>query len=104
MNKNPLLAFLIAVDTGDDPGWTAEASLEELAALADTAGAEEVCNGVDDDCDGLVDDNLAGLGASCASSGLGVCAAGATACELGFGRLPVDHLDLCRHRRAGFQR
>ena len=35
-------AFLIAVDTGADPGWTAEASLEELAALADTAGAEVV--------------------------------------------------------------
>ena len=35
-------AFLIAVDTGEDPGWTAEASLEELAALADTAGAEVV--------------------------------------------------------------
>jgi GTP-binding protein HflX len=35
-------AFLIAVDTGDDPGWTAEDSLEELAALAETAGAEVV--------------------------------------------------------------
>ncbi|HEX5450770.1 MAG TPA: GTPase HflX [Candidatus Limnocylindrales bacterium] len=35
-------AFLIAVDTGDDPGWTAEESLNELAALADTAGAEVV--------------------------------------------------------------
>jgi GTP-binding protein HflX len=35
-------AFLVAVDTGDDPGWTAEASLEELGALADTAGAEVV--------------------------------------------------------------
>ncbi|MFO1541145.1 MAG: GTPase HflX [Chloroflexota bacterium] len=35
-------AFLIAVDTGDDPGWTAPESLEELANLADTAGAEVV--------------------------------------------------------------
>ena len=35
-------AFLIAVDTGDDPGWTAEESLTELANLADTSGAEVV--------------------------------------------------------------
>jgi GTP-binding protein HflX len=35
-------AFLVAVDTGAAPGWTAEESLEELAALADTAGAEVV--------------------------------------------------------------
>jgi GTP-binding protein HflX len=35
-------AFLLAVDTGDDPGWTAEDSLGELAALAATAGAEVV--------------------------------------------------------------
>ncbi len=35
-------AFLIAVDTADDPGWTAEDSLAELASLADTAGAEVV--------------------------------------------------------------
>jgi len=35
-------AFLVAVDTGDDPGWTAEDSLAELASLADTAGAEVV--------------------------------------------------------------
>ncbi len=35
-------AFLLAVDTGDDPGWTAEDSLAELAALAETAGAEVV--------------------------------------------------------------
>src|SRR5512140_1655305 len=35
-------AFLVAVDTGDDPGWTAEESIAELAALADTAGAEVV--------------------------------------------------------------
>jgi GTP-binding protein HflX len=35
-------AFLIAVDTGKDPGWTAEESLTELAALAKTAGADVV--------------------------------------------------------------
>ncbi len=35
-------AFLIAVDTGDDEGWTAEDSLAELASLADTAGATVV--------------------------------------------------------------
>ncbi len=35
-------AFLIAVDTADDPGWTAEDSLAELASLADTAGADVV--------------------------------------------------------------
>jgi GTP-binding protein HflX len=35
-------AFLVAVDTGDDPGWTAEESIGELSALADTAGAEVV--------------------------------------------------------------
>jgi len=35
-------AFLVAVDTGHDQGWTAEASLAELASLADTAGAEVV--------------------------------------------------------------
>jgi len=35
-------AFLVAVDTGADPGWTAEDSLAELASLADTAGAEVV--------------------------------------------------------------
>jgi GTP-binding protein HflX len=35
-------AFLIAVDTGDDSGWTASDSLVELAALAATAGAEVV--------------------------------------------------------------
>ena len=32
-------AFLVAVDTGDDPGWQAEDSLAELASLAETAGA-----------------------------------------------------------------
>src|SRR6266480_6525612 len=35
-------AFLVAVDTGDDSGWSAEDSLAELASLADTAGAEVV--------------------------------------------------------------
>ena len=35
-------AFLVAVDTGDDPGWTAEELILELASLADTAGAEVV--------------------------------------------------------------
>jgi GTPase len=35
-------AFLLAVDTGDDTGWSAEDSLGELANLATTAGAEVV--------------------------------------------------------------
>ena len=35
-------AFLIAVDTGKDGGWPAVDSLEELASLARTAGAEIV--------------------------------------------------------------
>jgi GTP-binding protein HflX len=35
-------AFLVAVDTGVDTGWTAEDSLLELANLATTAGAEVV--------------------------------------------------------------
>ena len=35
-------AFLVAVDTGDDAGWTAEDSLAELGNLATTAGAEVV--------------------------------------------------------------
>jgi GTP-binding protein HflX len=35
-------AFLVAVDTGDNAGWTAEESILELASLADTAGAEVV--------------------------------------------------------------
>ena len=35
-------AFLVAVDTGDDAGWTAEESLTELANLATTAGADVV--------------------------------------------------------------
>jgi GTP-binding protein HflX len=32
-------AFLVTVDTGGDQGWTAEESLAELGALAETAGA-----------------------------------------------------------------
>ena len=35
-------ALLIAVETGADQGWTAEDSLDELASLAHTAGAEVV--------------------------------------------------------------
>src|SRR5437660_8829301 len=35
-------AFLVAVDTGDDTGWSAEDSLAELASLATTAGASVV--------------------------------------------------------------
>jgi GTP-binding protein HflX len=35
-------AFLLAVDTGEDPGWGAQDSLTELAALAATAGADVV--------------------------------------------------------------
>src|SRR6188508_2682271 len=35
-------AFLIAVDTGSEDGWTAEDSLAELANLAATAGADVV--------------------------------------------------------------
>jgi GTP-binding protein HflX len=35
-------AFLLAVDTGEDPGWSAEDSVGELASLAETAGAEVV--------------------------------------------------------------
>jgi GTP-binding protein HflX len=35
-------AFLIAVDAGDDAGWTAEDSLAELSSLAATAGADVV--------------------------------------------------------------
>jgi GTP-binding protein HflX len=34
--------FLVAVDTGEDPGWNAQDSLAELAALAETAGANVV--------------------------------------------------------------
>ena len=35
-------AFLVAVDSGAQDGWTAEDSLVELASLADTAGADVV--------------------------------------------------------------
>ena len=35
-------AFLVAVDTGEDGGWTAQDSLSELANLATTAGADVV--------------------------------------------------------------
>jgi GTP-binding protein HflX len=35
-------AFLVAVDTGEDPGWGAADSLTELANLATTAGADVV--------------------------------------------------------------
>src|SRR3954465_10003776 len=35
-------AFLVAVDTGSEDGWTAEDSLAELASLAVTAGADVV--------------------------------------------------------------
>ena len=35
-------AFLVAVDTGTEDGWTAEDSLAELANLATTAGADVV--------------------------------------------------------------
>jgi GTPase len=35
-------AFLLAVDSGEDAGWTAEESLAELASLAGTAGADVV--------------------------------------------------------------
>jgi GTP-binding protein HflX len=38
----PEKAFLVAVDTGDDAGWSAEDSLTELANLATTAGADVV--------------------------------------------------------------
>src|SRR5689334_11774011 len=35
-------AFLVAVDAGEDAGWSAEESINELASLATTAGAEVV--------------------------------------------------------------
>ena len=38
----PEKAFLVAVDTGTEDGWTAQDSLAELANLASTAGAEVV--------------------------------------------------------------
>lgn len=40
--SGPEKAFLIAVELGLDPVWTAEESLRELSALAETAGAEVV--------------------------------------------------------------
>ncbi len=42
LTPEPEHAFLIAVDSGDDDGWTAEDSLAELANLARTAGADVV--------------------------------------------------------------
>jgi len=42
LSPAPERAFLIAVDTGSDAGWPAEDSLQELASLARTAGAEVV--------------------------------------------------------------
>ena len=42
LTPKPERAFLIAVETGDDPGWSAQDSLAELASLAETAGAEVV--------------------------------------------------------------
>jgi GTP-binding protein HflX len=42
LERAPEKAFLIAVDTGADPGWSAEESLAELANLAATAGADVV--------------------------------------------------------------
>ena len=42
LSAPPERAFLVAVDTGDDPGWTAEESIGELSSLADTAGAQVV--------------------------------------------------------------
>jgi len=42
LTPEPEQAFLIAVDTGNDEGWSAEDSLAELANLAQTAGADVV--------------------------------------------------------------
>ncbi len=42
LERIPEKAFLVAVDTGDDAGWSAEDSLAELANLAATAGADVV--------------------------------------------------------------
>jgi GTP-binding protein HflX len=42
LERVPEKAFLVAVDTGDDTGWSAEDSLAELANLAATAGADVV--------------------------------------------------------------
>jgi GTPase len=44
-DPQPEKAYLIAVDTGDDPGWGAEESLRELSALVETAGAVVVGSG-----------------------------------------------------------
>jgi GTP-binding protein HflX len=38
----PEKAFLVAVETGDGEGWSAEESLRELAALVETAGGQVV--------------------------------------------------------------
>ncbi|MBN1319492.1 MAG: GTPase HflX [Thermoleophilia bacterium] len=40
--ETPERAYLIAVDNGDDAGWSAEESLGELAALVEAAGGEVV--------------------------------------------------------------
>jgi len=42
LERVPERAFLVAVDTGEDAGWSADDSLAELANLAITAGAEVV--------------------------------------------------------------
>jgi len=42
LERVPEHAFLVAVDTGEDEGWSADDSLAELANLATTAGAEVV--------------------------------------------------------------
>ena len=42
----PERAYLIAVDTGDDAGWSAEESLGELGALVEAAGGEVVGSAV----------------------------------------------------------
>ena len=42
LERVPEHAFLVAVDTGEDEGWSANDSLAELANLAITAGAEVV--------------------------------------------------------------
>jgi len=42
LERVPEHAFLVAVDTGEDEGWSANDSLAELANLATTAGAEVV--------------------------------------------------------------
>jgi GTP-binding protein HflX len=42
LERIPERAFLVAVDTGTEDGWTAQESLAELASLARTAGADVV--------------------------------------------------------------